>query len=53
MPAVSSRADLEGLSIIASMPGQTLLLASSQGDSTFHFYRIDRRSSEAPRRVPR
>ena len=31
-------ADLEGLSIIASAPGRTLLLASSQGDSSFHFY---------------
>lgn len=33
-------ADLEGLSIIKSMPGRTLLLASSQGDSSFHFYQI-------------
>ena len=33
-------ADLEGLSIVASGPGQTLMLASSQGDSSFHFYRI-------------
>ena len=33
-------ADLEGLSIIASRPGRTLLLVSSQGDSTFHFYEI-------------
>lgn len=33
-------ADLEGLSIIASIPGQTLMLASSQGDSSFHFYLI-------------
>jgi 3-phytase len=33
-------ADLEGLSVIASHPGQTILLASSQGDSSFHFYRI-------------
>ncbi len=31
-------ADLEGLSVITSIPGQTLLLASSQGDSSFHFY---------------
>jgi 3-phytase len=37
-------ADLEGLSIIASVPGQTLMLASSQGDSSFHFYRIDSRA---------
>ena len=35
-------ADLEGLSIIASLPGRTLLLASSQGDSSFHFYDISR-----------
>jgi 3-phytase len=33
-------ADLEGLSIVASRPGQTEMLASSQGDSSFHFYRI-------------
>jgi 3-phytase len=33
-------ADLEGLSIISSVPGQTLMLASSQGDSSFHFYLI-------------
>jgi len=33
-------ADLEGLSVITSVPGQTLLLASSQGDSSFHFYLI-------------
>ena len=38
-------ADLEGLSIIASFPGQTLMLASSQGDSSFHFYRIDSRAA--------
>jgi 3-phytase len=36
-------ADLEGLSIIASDLGNTLLLASSQGDSSFHLYEIDRR----------
>jgi 3-phytase len=35
-------ADLEGLSIIASIPDRTLLLASSQGDSSFHFYEISR-----------
>jgi 3-phytase len=29
------------LSIIASIPGRTLLLASSQGDSSFHFYEIN------------
>jgi 3-phytase len=33
-------ADLEGLSIITSAPGQTLMLASSQGDSSFHYYHI-------------
>ncbi|HZM93236.1 MAG TPA: phytase [Vicinamibacterales bacterium] len=33
-------ADLEGLSVITSVPGQTLMLASSQGDSSFHFYLI-------------
>jgi 3-phytase len=33
-------ADLEGLSVIASLPGRTLMLASSQGDSSFHFYEI-------------
>ena len=33
-------ADFEGLAMIASRPGQTLLLASSQGDSSFHFYSI-------------
>jgi hypothetical protein len=30
-------ADLEGLTIVDSIPGGTLLLASSQGDSSFHF----------------
>jgi myo-inositol-hexaphosphate 3-phosphohydrolase len=35
-------ADLEGLSIISGVPGQTLMLASSQGDSSFHFYLIGR-----------
>jgi 3-phytase len=35
-------ADLEGLSIVASLPGRTLMLASSQGDSSFHFYLIGR-----------
>ena len=34
------QADLEGLSIITSVPGHTLMLASSQGDSSFHFYGI-------------
>jgi 3-phytase len=33
-------ADLEGLSIVRSTPGQVVMLASSQGDSSFHFYRI-------------
>jgi 3-phytase len=32
------KADLEGLSIVTSVPGKTLMLASSQGDSSFHFY---------------
>jgi 3-phytase len=31
-------ADLEGLSIITSSHGELVLLASSQGDSSFHFY---------------
>jgi 3-phytase len=35
-------ADAEGLSIIASLPGRVLLLAASQGDSSFHFYEIGR-----------
>jgi 3-phytase len=35
-------ADLEGLSLIASVPGRILMLASSQGDSSFHFYEIGR-----------
>lgn len=33
-------ADLEGLSLLTSVPGHTLMLASSQGDSSFHFYWI-------------
>jgi len=33
-------ADLEGLTIIAAAPNRTLLLASSQGDSSFHFYEL-------------
>ena len=37
------QSDLEGLSIILSVRGETLLLTSSQGDSSFHFYQIDRR----------
>jgi 3-phytase len=28
--------------LVASVPGQTLMLASSQGDSSFHFYLIGR-----------
>ena len=36
------QADLEGLSVVASDRGRTLLLASSQGDSSFHFYEITR-----------
>jgi 3-phytase len=35
-------ADLEGLVVIVSVPGRTLLLASSQGDSSFHFYTVGR-----------
>ena len=35
-------ADLEGLSIVAAVKGQTLMLASSQGDSSFHFYYLTR-----------
>jgi len=37
-------ADLEGLAIISTSPDQTLMLASSQGDSSFHFYLLGRRS---------
>ncbi len=37
-------ADLEGLTIIGAVPGQTLMLASSQGDSSFHFYQLGRRT---------
>jgi 3-phytase len=33
-------ADLEGLSIIRSSTSEPILLASSQGDSSFHFYRM-------------
>lgn len=33
-------ADLGGLSIIRSSPSELILLASSQGDSSFHFYRM-------------
>ena len=42
------QADLEGLSIITSLPGSTLMLASSQGDSSFHFYSIQ---SDKPRHL--
>ena len=45
-------ADAEGLSIIVSLPGRVLLLASSQGDSSFHFYEIGR-TPVASRRVLR
>ena len=38
-------ADLEGLSVVATVPGQTLMLASSQGDSSFHFYVIGSRKT--------
>jgi len=33
-------ANLEGLSVAAAVPEQALLLVSSQGHSSFHFYRI-------------
>ncbi|HVG86863.1 MAG TPA: phytase [Vicinamibacterales bacterium] len=33
---------MEGLAVIASVGGQTLLLASSQGDSSFHSYVVNR-----------
>jgi 3-phytase len=33
-------ADLEGLTIVSNVPGRTLMLVSSQGDSSFHFYLI-------------
>jgi len=35
-------ADLDGRSLVASVPGRILMLASSQGDSSFHFYEIGR-----------
>ena len=35
-------ADLEGLTVVTSVRGETLMLASSQGDSSFHFYLIGR-----------
>ena len=35
-------ADLEGLTVVTSVQGETLMLASSQGDSSFHFYLIGR-----------
>ena len=34
------QADLEGLSIVSSITGHTVMLASSPGDSSFHFYSI-------------
>lgn len=34
------QADLEGLAIVASARGHTLMLASSQGDSSFHLYAL-------------
>lgn len=34
------QADLEGLSIVSSVPGRTVMLASSQGDSSFHLYSL-------------
>jgi 3-phytase len=39
------QADLEGLSVVAALRDRTLLLASSQGDSSFHFYLIGRRTT--------
>ena len=41
-------ADLEGLTVIASVPGRALMLASSQGDSSFHFYEL---SSAGPQHL--
>lgn len=38
-------ADLEGVSVVASVRGRTLLIVSSQGDSSFHFYSVDKRSA--------
>lgn len=38
-------ADLEGLSIIAAGRGETLMLASSQGDSSFHLYLLEKRKA--------
>lgn len=35
-------ADLEGLSLISSRPGFALMLASSQGDNSFHLFGLDR-----------
>jgi 3-phytase len=43
-------ADLEGLSIITSSRGELVLLASSQGDSSFHFYWV-RSSRVRPRHL--
>jgi 3-phytase len=43
-------ADLEGLSIITSSRGETVMLASSQGDSSFHFYWI-RHNRPRPRHL--
>ena len=43
-------ADLEGLSIITSSRGEVVMLASSQGDSSFHFYWI-RNSRPRPRHL--
>lgn len=37
--------DLEGLSIIATVAGRVVMLASSQGDSSFHFYVIGGRKA--------
>jgi 3-phytase len=43
-------ADLEGLSIVTSTRGEVVMLASSQGDSSFHFYWI-RNSRPRPRHL--
>ncbi len=37
------QADLEGLAIINSLPGYNFLLASSQGDDSFHLFGIGRK----------
>jgi 3-phytase len=44
------QADLEGLSIVTSSHGEVVLLASSQGDSSFHFYWV-RNNRPRPRHL--